>query len=35
MTDIEDRLEELKEAGLYRKLRVISGPQGPRVLLDG
>ncbi len=35
MTDIEDRLEELKESGLYRKLRVISGPQGPRVLLDG
>ena len=32
---IEDRLEELKESGLYRKLRVISGPQGPRVLLDG
>src|SRR3712207_5583892 len=35
MTDIEDRLEELKESGLYRRLRVISGPQGPRVLLDG
>ncbi|MEA2444558.1 MAG: 8-amino-7-oxononanoate synthase [Thermoleophilales bacterium] len=35
MTAIEDRLEELKESGLYRKLRVISGPQGPRVLLDG
>src|SRR3954471_3706649 len=35
MTDIEDRLEELKESGLYRKLRVIAGPQGPRVLLDG
>src|SRR3954452_20349431 len=35
MTDIEDRLEELKEFGLYRQLRVISGPQGPRVLLDG
>jgi 8-amino-7-oxononanoate synthase len=35
MTDIEDRLEELKDSGLYRKLRVISGPQGPRVLLDG
>jgi glycine C-acetyltransferase/8-amino-7-oxononanoate synthase len=35
MTDIEDRLEELKQSGLYRKLRVISGPQGPRVLLDG
>ncbi|MEA2478656.1 MAG: 8-amino-7-oxononanoate synthase, partial [Thermoleophilaceae bacterium] len=35
MNDIEDHLEQLKESGLYRKLRVISGPQGPRVLLDG
>jgi 8-amino-7-oxononanoate synthase len=35
MTDIEERLEELTDSGLYRKLRVISGPQGPRVLLDG
>ena len=35
MTDIEDHLESLRESGLYRKLRVISGPQGPRVLLDG
>ncbi len=33
--DIEQRLEELKDRGLYRRLRMISGPQGPRVVLDG
>jgi 8-amino-7-oxononanoate synthase len=35
MTDIAERLEELRDRGLYRKLRLISGPQGPRVTLDG
>ena len=35
MLDIEHRLEELKESGLYRRMRVVSGPQGPRVVLDG
>src|SRR2546423_9692895 len=35
MTDIADRLEELRGRGLHRRLRMISGPQGPRVLLDG
>ena len=35
MTDIEDRLAEIRSRGLYRRLRVVSGPQGPRVLLDG
>ncbi len=35
MTDIHDRLAELKELGLYRRLRMVSGPQGPRVVLDG
>src|SRR5438270_10794400 len=35
MTDIEERLNELHELGLYRRMRMISGPQGPRVLLDG
>src|SRR5436309_4212057 len=35
MTDIQDRLEEIRELGLYRRMRLISGPQGPRVLLDG
>ncbi len=35
MDDIQERIEEIRELGLYRKLRLISGPQGPRVLLDG
>ena len=35
MTDISERLEELRERGLYRRMRLVSGPQGPRVLLDG
>ena len=35
MTEIEQRLAELRELGLYRRLRMISGPQGPRVVLDG
>jgi 8-amino-7-oxononanoate synthase len=35
MSEIQDRLEELNELGLYRRMRMVSGPQGPRVLLDG
>jgi 8-amino-7-oxononanoate synthase len=35
MTDVAERLQELKELGLYRRMRMISGPQGPRVVLDG
>jgi 8-amino-7-oxononanoate synthase len=35
VSEIEERLEEIKESGLYRRLRCVSGPQGPRVLLDG
>src|SRR5580704_640359 len=35
MSEIEARLEEIEELGLARRLRLISGPQGPRVLLDG
>jgi len=35
LTDIEDRLAELRELGLYRRTRMVSGPQGPRVVLDG
>jgi 8-amino-7-oxononanoate synthase len=35
MSDIEERLEDIKDRGLYRRLRCVSGPQGPRVLLDG
>jgi 8-amino-7-oxononanoate synthase len=35
MTDVAERLEELRDCGLQRRLRLISGPQGPRVTLDG
>jgi 8-amino-7-oxononanoate synthase len=35
VTDIESALGEIRDRGLYRRLRMISGPQGPRVLLDG
>jgi 8-amino-7-oxononanoate synthase len=35
MTDIAEQLEQIRDRGLYRRLRMISGPQGPRVLLDG
>jgi 8-amino-7-oxononanoate synthase len=34
-SEIQERLEEIRSRGLYRKLRCVSGPQGPRVLLDG
>src|SRR3954452_7347106 len=32
---LDGRLAELREAGLERRTRVITGPQGPKVLLDG
>ncbi len=35
MSEIEERLAELERLGLHRRLRLVSGPQGPRVLLDG
>src|SRR2546430_10648911 len=35
MSDIEEVIEDLRDRGLYRKLRMVSGPQGPRVVLDG
>jgi 8-amino-7-oxononanoate synthase len=35
MSDVAERLEELRESGLHRRLRLIEGAQGPRVLLDG
>jgi 8-amino-7-oxononanoate synthase len=35
VSDIEERLDDLRERGLYRRMKVVSGPQGPRVLLDG
>ncbi|HEU4973505.1 MAG TPA: 8-amino-7-oxononanoate synthase [Baekduia sp.] len=35
MSEIDDRLEELRDSGLYRRMRHVSGPQGSRVVLDG
>ena len=35
MTEIQARLAELSELGLYRRTRLVSGPQGPNVVLDG
>ena len=35
MIEIEARLDELESLGLRRKTRLVSGPQGPRVVLDG
>jgi 8-amino-7-oxononanoate synthase len=35
MNDIARRLSELERLGLGRRLRIVSGTQGPRVLLDG
>ena len=35
MTDVAERLEELRDRGLYRRLRLIEGPQGPQVQLGG
>jgi 8-amino-7-oxononanoate synthase len=35
VTDVAERLAELRDRGLHRRLRLIEGPQGPRVQLDG
>jgi 8-amino-7-oxononanoate synthase len=35
MHELEAHLTALERSGMYRRLRLISGPQGPRVLLDG
>jgi len=35
MSEIAQRLAELESLGLSRRLRMVSGPQGPTVLLDG
>ena len=35
MSEITERLAELEQLGLTRRLRMVSGPQGPTVLLDG
>ena len=33
--DLQARLDEIDAAGLRRRMRLITGPQGPRVVLDG
>ena len=35
MSEIAERLEDLRAVGLHRRLRLVEGPQGPRVTLDG
>jgi 8-amino-7-oxononanoate synthase len=35
MSEIAERLTELRASGLHRRLRLVESPQGPRVLLDG
>jgi 8-amino-7-oxononanoate synthase len=35
VTDVAERLQELRERGLYRRLRLVESAQGPRVTLDG
>jgi 8-amino-7-oxononanoate synthase len=35
VSDIEARLQELRDGGLHRRMRHVSGPQGSRVVLDG
>ena len=34
-SEVARRLEELRAAGLHRRLRLVDSPQGPRVTLDG
>jgi 8-amino-7-oxononanoate synthase len=33
VTDVGERLQELHDRGLHRRLRLVEGPQGPRVTL--
>jgi 8-amino-7-oxononanoate synthase len=35
MTGVAERLAELRKTGLHRRLRLVEGPQGARVTLDG
>jgi 8-amino-7-oxononanoate synthase len=35
MSEIAERLGEIERLGLGRRLRIVSGPQGPHVALDG
>jgi 8-amino-7-oxononanoate synthase len=34
MSEVAERLAELRESGLHRRLRLVESPQGPRVTLD-
>ncbi len=35
MIELESRLAELQSLGLHRRTRLVCGPQGPHVVLDG
>ena len=35
MEDLREHLRDLRDRNLLRRMRLVSGPQGPRVLLDG
>jgi len=35
LIDLGHRLAELESEGLRRRLRLVDGPQGPEVMLDG
>jgi len=35
MLDLKDHLDEVNELGLHQRMRMVSGPQGPHVVLDG
>jgi 8-amino-7-oxononanoate synthase len=35
LIDLAQRLDQLESSGLRRRLRLVDGPQGPSVLLDG
>src|SRR6059036_2399830 len=35
MIEIEARLSELRALGLHHRIRLVSGPQGPHVVLEG
>jgi len=35
MSEIGRHLDSLRERGLFRRMRMVAGPQGPRVMLDG
>lgn len=35
MDDLRERLDDLRASGLHRRMRVVQGPQGDRVVVDG